>query len=539
MVARQGQRRETGTGEKLVTKVIDIFAGPGGLGEGFAAVTDAKGKPVFDVALSIEKDEQAHATLLLRTFFRQFPNGAPSDYYRRLRGEIDQDTLFKAHQTEAKRATSRSWCATLGIGGEDRATVRKRINQVLGSDTDWVLIGGPPCQAYSIAGRSRNQGIPGYDPAKDERQRLYVEYLQILAEHRPAVFIMENVKGLLSATLESERVFQRILEDLRDPARAIKREGRGGANVRSGGYRIHSLIEDHVFENGTLRGAVIEAEKYGIPQTRHRVILLGIRDDITGVKPRVLSRQRLVSVASVIGSLPRLRGGVTRHKKDSAVAWKSSLQSQSGSRWANAGTCKADSEALSKFIREKLAEISIPRADRGAEFLGGDFGTAYAPDWFTDNRMEGVCNHISRSHMPKDLYRYFYAACYAKHHGRTPSLKHFPADLLPDHVSVDDALKKGGHFSDRFRVQIGSRPSTTIVSHISKDGHYYIHPDPLQCRSLTVREAARLQTFPDNYFFCGNRTAQYVQVGNAVPPLLARQIGEIVSGLLKAAGAND
>lgn len=489
--------------------------------------------------LSIEKDEQAHSTLRLRTFFREFSDSVPDDYYRLLRGEIDQESLFEAYPTEAKRAETRSWHATLGEEGEDTSTVRTRIRQALGNDTSWVLIGGPPCQAYSIAGRSRNLGNPDYDPTKDERQRLYVEYLQILAEHRPAVFIMENVKGLLSAKLANERLFHRLLEDLRDPAKAIAREGRSGTHVRKGGYRIHSLTEDHAFENGMLRSSVIEAEKYGIPQARHRVILLGIRDDINGVKPPILAQQKPVSASSVIGSLPKLRGGLSPRKKDSAAAWKAYLQAQADSRWANAGTRKVESHELARFIREKLSELSLPRADRGAEFLEADATTAYASDWFLDSRLKGVCNHASRSHMRKDLCRYFYAACYAKQNGRTPTLKNFPADLLPDHVSVDDAIESGGHFSDRFRVQIGSRPSTTIVSHISKDGHYYIHPDPLQCRSLTVREAARLQTFPDNYLFCGNRTAQYIQVGNAVPPLLARQIGEIVRDLLKASGAND
>jgi len=520
-------------------KLVDIFAGPGGLSEGFAAVMDASGKPAFDVVLSVEKEEQAHETLRLRTFFRQFPKQAPAEYYQHLRGEIDLETLYDAYPAEAKLAGELCWHATLGPDGEPAKRVRRRIRKAVKDSTSWVLIGGPPCQAYSIAGRSRNQGNPDYDPAKDGRQRLYVEYLQILAEHRPAVFIMENVKGLLSATLENEQVFHRILDDLRDPAAAVAREGRGGSQVRKGGYRIHSLTEDRVFENGTLEGSVIRAEKYGIPQARHRVILLGIRDNISGVKPRTLTEQKTVSASSVLKALPRLRGGLSPKRKDSAEAWRKCLQAQVGSRWANAGTKKVDSAALSTLIRRKLNDIALPDADRGGEFLRADIAVGYEPDWFHDGRIEGVCNHASRSHMRTDLFRYFYAACYAKHYGKSPSLKHFPTDLLPDHLSVDDAIDNGGHFSDRFRVQVGSRPSTTIVSHISKDGHYYIHPDPLQCRSLTVREAARLQTFPDNYFFCGNRTAQYIQVGNAVPPLLARQIGEIVRDILKAAGAND
>jgi DNA (cytosine-5)-methyltransferase 1 len=133
--------------------------------------------------------------------------------------------------------------------------------------------------------------------------------------------------------------------------------------------------------------------------------------------------------------------------------------------------------------------------------------------------------------MVADLERYLFASSYAAVTGVSPTLQRFPVALLPSHQNVQRALGNG-LFADRFRVQLASHPSTTITSHISKDGHYYIHPDPSQCRSLTVREAARLQTFPDDYFFCGPRTAQYHQVGNAVPPLLARQIANIVAELM-------
>jgi DNA (cytosine-5)-methyltransferase 1 len=138
--------------------------------------------------------------------------------------------------------------------------------------------------------------------------------------------------------------------------------------------------------------------------------------------------------------------------------------------------------------------------------------------------------------MEKDLYRYFFAACFARAENISPKLRDFPLDLLPHHANVSEAIEQNNLFQDRFRVQLPDRPSTTVTSHISKDGHAFIHYDPTQCRSMTVREAARAQTFPDNYLFTGSRTAQYTQVGNAVPPLMAHQMRRHVTvTALKAA----
>jgi len=517
--------------------VIDLFAGPGGLGEGFAAYARSRNEAGFKIKLSIEKDRHAHETLVLRSFFRQFSkDNIPSEYYEFLR-RVDlpiakrRQELFNRFPEEAEKAKTEAWCAELGR--EDPRIVNQRIASVLEDTQAWVLLGGPPCQAYSVVGRSRNKGNPNYMAEKDERQYLYIEYLQILADHEPTIFIMENVKGLLSATLNNQRIFDRILEDLKEPSLALKREGRNisphqGAKGNSG-YRIFSLVQ----RGPDLRECVVEMERHGIPQSRHRLILIGVRADLGNIKPSLLPRRENIPAKRVLVGLPRIRSGLTR-ETDSGKAWKDRLSESLGRRWFRASRKKAGEKAYN-FLKNTVQNISLPRCDRGGEFIPFNPRIGYREDWFIDTRLAGVCNHTSRAHMHKDIHRYLYAACFAKAHNLTPMMKDFPADLLPQHKNIKKALS-GNNFTDRFRVQVASRAATTITSHISKDGHYYIHPDPTQCRSLTVREAARLQTFPDNYFFCGPRTQQYIQVGNAVPPLLATDIADIVYDLLKKTG---
>jgi DNA (cytosine-5)-methyltransferase 1 len=149
--------------------------------------------------------------------------------------------------------------------------------------------------------------------------------------------------------------------------------------------------------------------------------------------------------------------------------------------------------------------------------------------WVNDDKLQVWLNHETRSHMKSDLGRYLYASVFTQLNDYSPKghAEFALKGLAPAHANW-----KTGKFADRFRVQRYNAPSTTVTSHISKDGHYFIHPDPSQCRSLTVREAARLQTFPDNYFFQGNKTEQYHQVGNAVPSLLAKQIATICQKIL-------
>jgi DNA (cytosine-5)-methyltransferase 1 len=233
------------------------------------------------------------------------------------------------------------------------------------------------------------------------------------------------------------------------------------------------------------------------------------------------------TIYEAIRDLPPLRS-VLSQEPDSDQAWQLAVQTAAESAWLYESA--VDFEVRSAILE---ATNSIGAGlKRGLEFVPGVPSPKIWTTWFRDDKLHGFCNHSTRAHIRKDLHRYLYAAAYGKVKGHSPNLNDFPKQLLPAHDNVKDALLHG-KFNDRFRVQVADRPSTTVTSHISKDGHYFIHYDPTQCRSLTVREAAWLQSFPDNYFFEGPRTEQYKQVGNAVPPLLARQIAEIVANILE------
>jgi len=412
-------------------------------------------------------------------------------------------------------STQRNFPNTIQLGD---VTLLNESN--LPKDID-LLVAGFPCQAFSYAGKRL-----GFE---DARGTLFYEFARAVKEVNPPICIGENVKGLLSAETEKSPVFIKILKDLASPADAYYEDfGRNGIQINCPGYKIYSLaVKPEKFdENGSpiyrQKDFIIHAERYGIPQTRHRVILLGVRNDIA-VIPGTLRKTKEVGIIKVLGDLPRLRSGLSR-QKDENDGWKRAIEGI-----AKNGFLKGVEKRIKSKILKKTAQIRIPQNGKGAEFIStGRLPVAYRQDWFIDNNIGGGCNHEARGHMESDLKRYFFVSCYGSCKRKSPKLENFPEALLPKHGNIKEGIEDK-KFADRFRVQLSNKPAKTITSHISKDGHYYIHYDPTQCRSLTVREAARIQTFPDNYYFCGPRTAQFSQVGNAVPPILANKMAAIVN----------
>ncbi|RYG39072.1 MAG: DNA cytosine methyltransferase [Burkholderiales bacterium] len=533
--------------------VIDLFAGPGGLGEGFSKVKST----CFEIVVSIEKDAMAYETLRLRAAHRalQRDSSAAAETWQlwdhvleTAPWNITFDQLRESGDPAVKRAclVAESEALHLELGPDNRESASSEIRARLTahSRTDQlprnaVLIGGPPCQAYSIVGRSRNKGTKGYAPEADHRHFLYREYLRVIAEFQPAVFVMENVKGILTSRVKERKIFQTIMRDLKHPDVA-------GANKPEVEYVLQALAEtDGLLDAPTPDDFIVKAEDYGVPQARHRVIILGIRKDVFEKARTVdkLTRAAPPTVWDVIADLPPLRPQLSYRGK--GLTWLDALKLPLFDtaivelrRTGNPVDAKVAAKLTS--VRERLQQrVSDPGygADRvRLNSAAKERKPRKLEHWYCDRSTDLLFNHESRAHMPTDLVRYLFVAAFGEVAKSSARLMDFPRCLLPNHKNVDPENLDESIFKDRFRVQIAGVHSMTVTSHIAKDGHAFIHPTPSQCRSLTVREAARLQTFPDSYVFLGNRTSQYTQVGNAVPPLLAEQIAAVVAGILKRAG---
>lgn len=471
--------------------VVDLFAGPGGLGEGFSRVK-VRGRNVFKTVVSVEKDPYAHMTLSLRAFYRHFAHKGkelPEAYWKVLRStsKPDKESAWSSLKKNAawNQVKKEALCLELG---KHNSRIRRKITKALGKRKGqkkypkFVLIGGPPCQAYSLVGRSRMQNHDG--KKKDLRHFLYKEYLAIIRKYKPSVFVMENVKGLNTALVDGKPILPEIIRDL-----------------ESAGYELSSLVDTREGILASDRDYLIRAEAYGVPQTRHRVIIVGKRaGEEVGVIEPLKPKEKVTNVKSVIGTLPKLIG-------------LNSARPRSDYHPSKVGAQYVEHKTRRHGMAKWLAEFITPQASGFSKV---------------------ILNHEARSHMTSDLERYRWWAKRAKKLKRSPTVDEIPARdrkrLLPKHANL--IAGRADTFVDRFKVQVASKPSGTITSHISKDGHYYIHYDPKQARSFSVREAARIQTFPDDYFFMGNRTQQYHQVGNAVPPYLAYQIGQVVARAL-------
>lgn len=531
--------------------VVDLFAGPGGLSEGFARATSAR----FDIAVSIEKDGMAFETLQLRAAHRALARSGLatratwsrwdailSESPWNIAFEMLRDSGDLAIEAACNAARRESW--HLEMGPRNRAEVSQGVRQRLkpfmkgqSLPDNIVLIGGPPCQAYSIVGRSRNKGTEGYRAERDHRHFLYREYLHVISEFRPAAFVMENVKGILSSRVSDRQIFETITADLKRPDLACGRDE----------HLEYLLVALHQGATGPQSPEpadfVVEAEKFGVPQARHRVIILGVRGDVFSRAGKVqkLREGESSTVNEVIFDLPPLRpelshrgkGMTWMHSFDLPILTDALVELRSTGRPADSRVA-----ALMERVCTRLRGRHDPGP--GADRLGFTRATMPTPAantrWYRDRPLELLSNHRSRAHMPSDLVRYLFVAAYGVEKGESPRLADFPVSLLPEHRNVDHSNIDDTIFKDRFRVQLADRCSMTVTSHIAKDGHAFIHPDPLQCRSLTVREAARLQTFSDSYVFLGNRTSQYTQVGNAVPPYLASQIAGVVADVLRRSG---
>lgn len=567
-------------------RVIDVFAGPGGLGEGFAA---CKKDSPFEIVMSVEAEENAHKTLTHRAFYRRLSQPGKSEFlsYIRALGKEEREGQLDA----LKEKFFKKWCEacveTLGeptslgnskiwkklekgqalTAGDKKDTdaqvrISRRIEDIRSKcaeeKTPLIVIGGPPCQSYSNAGRSRVRAIEGYKPDEDQRFFLYREYSRVLAEAKPDAFIMENVEGILSAKLANgTKIIKQVLKTLKQPSLVLSR----GKKTQER-YYLYSLSTQPDDWDGNEpiyndpKAFVMSADEYGVPQTRKRVIILGIRapsERLDCVVPK--NQSSAPTVQDVIDTLPAIRSTISNKKKDPKDKRKKRVTKDSQKSW-DAEWLEIKKNILAQLndaeVKDSLKKINAEamlNPGNSKFYSSNESGFSEQFERKAESKQEydelrkwilgpnskvRFSNHKAKAHQYDDRLIYMFVAAFTKVYGKSPKATQtsdsgeleFPKFLAPNHKNWES-----GNYSDRFRCLSPDFPGKTITSHLKKDGHAYIHYDPRQNRCITPREAARIQTFPDDYFFEGETGAQYQQVGNAVPPYLAKKIALIVNGL--------
>lgn len=415
-------------------RFIDLFAGAGGFSEGFK-------RAGFEPVAHVEANTAACLTLKTRlSYYYLAENNGIDIYTDYLRGEISRDKFYSFVPPHILESV-----INLSIGEKGNPEIFQIIDKMRDSREIDVIVGGPPCQAYSLVGRARDQnGMLG-----DPRSYLYIHYGRFLSRYTPKLFVFENVVGLLSA--EQGKYFKNL-------KKYFKRLG----------YAVKPIT--------------VNANNFGVLQNRKRVIIIGWRkgmdlsigdlNEPVGMKYKVLS---------IFQDLPKIHAGEGENK-------------------------------YSAYADVTNPYLCFAKIRKGVNVL---------------------TQHVARPHTEQDKEIY-----------RTAVEKWNKDKARLDYNDLPDRLKthKNKHsFKDRFKVVADNLPySQTVVAHIAKDGHYYIHPDILQNRSISVREAARLQSFPDNYYFEGAgregriRTPAFRQIGNAVPPLMIETIARKLLEHLKS-----
>lgn len=412
---------------------IDLFAGAGGLSEGFIQAG-------FNPIAHIEMNAMAAATLETRAAYHYMKKHKPLMrwYYEYERGNITREKLFKYIPDEVTKTIINA-----EMSPENIAEIFRQIDDIMQEDNVKkvnVIVGGPPCQAYSLVGRAQSSHML-VPMSEDPRNELYKMYARFLKKYQPDIFVFENVEGLKTA-----------------------RKGTSFKNLQAQLRRVGYVIECHE-QN---------AVDFGVLQNRKRLIIIGWRKGTNYHYPAFEKIQSKALVNDLLSDLPVLeRGG-----------------------------------------QEFTYRVPYAQASR------------YIKDNQLRTRSDVLTHHVARNNIPQDveIYRRTIEAWNNGHQ----RLKYAQ---LPNELKTH---RNQTAFADRFKVVEGDCTSChTVLAHLSKDGHYFIHPDINQCRSISVREAARLQTFPDSYYFEGNRTSQYVQIGNAVPPIMARRIAEAIRKMIE------